>query len=179
MSSVFLVRGARARGAATVEGVVVLPVFVILFVGVIFVRDMLSARFEAQQEARRCAWAYSDNGCEAVPADCAQVLAEPRLDMSMPKASQVKDQLIARVGDVHGGITQAGIRNIIEGVVTGYIVKALTWKFDATRVVERKRPHLFGGGTSLVPGHYRLACNVAETKQESLIGQVWQAIKHH
>lgn len=69
---------AHARGAASVEAVVVLPVFLILFISLFYVRDQVLARQATQEQARTCAWLYSANNCEfdanSMPAYCDGVL---------------------------------------------------------------------------------------------------------
>jgi hypothetical protein len=54
----------RRRGAASAEAVVVLPIFIVLFISLFYVRDQVLAKQAAQERARTCAWLYSWNNCE-------------------------------------------------------------------------------------------------------------------
>ena len=56
-------RRARARGAALVESVVVLPVFIILLAGMIFLHDVLSDTLRTMRTARNDAWTLAMQSC--------------------------------------------------------------------------------------------------------------------
>ncbi len=58
------------RGAAGVEAVVILPFFVLLFLGLFFLREAFLEKQRLQAKARTCAWLYSQNGCNVVPPGC-------------------------------------------------------------------------------------------------------------
>jgi hypothetical protein len=55
-----------ARGTASVEIVVMLPVFVVLFCAGFYVHSWAQAKQEALTSARACAFQYAMNGCKAV-----------------------------------------------------------------------------------------------------------------
>jgi len=62
-------RARRAhRGAALVEAVVVLPVFVALLAALVYFERLYSGRLVAARDARAAAWQTSLAGCEGRPA---------------------------------------------------------------------------------------------------------------
>ncbi|UJR83813.1 TadE/TadG family type IV pilus assembly protein [Sandaracinus amylolyticus] len=58
------------RGAAYAEAVLVIPVFVLLAGGVVYLHGVHAARMDASLRARECAWAYANGGCETLPPEC-------------------------------------------------------------------------------------------------------------
>jgi hypothetical protein len=158
-----------SRGAATVEAVVVLPVFIILLVGILLVRDVTNSRLLADQEARRCAWQYSFNNCDTVPKGCDNVLALGDLGAVPPKV----DNLLA---NPKAGIA-GGVRAILDGVVKTALLEAFTKGFVANKPVEFDRPRLFGGGKRRVTGRYRLACNVSTQVDDGFLEAVWHQLR--
>lgn len=72
-------RGRRQKGAAMVEAVIVLPVLLLTWAGVSFMRERFLGRQQALLAARRCAWAHAVSGCGQPPQGCtsdAQVTAD-------------------------------------------------------------------------------------------------------
>lgn len=163
------------RGAASVEAVVALPVFVILFVGMFFVRDLAVTKLLADEEARRCAWLYSANGCKDTPPGCKDVLSEGRHGSISPKLeTAIQDGRAALTNGVDG---QAAVARIIENLVGEALLQAFTRSLDAKKTVERDRPGLFGGGKSQVTGKYRLACNLQAQESEDIVGAAWHQFR--
>ena len=64
-------RARRARGAATVEAVIALPVLVLVLLGVHLVERRALVRHATLADARACAWAHAASGCRAWPTGCA------------------------------------------------------------------------------------------------------------
>lgn len=160
------------RGAASVEGVIVLPVFVILFVGLFFVRDLTRVKLDADREARRCAWEYSANACTTVPIGCDEVLKDvrrgdiaPSLDAAL---GNIEDELRA-----NSDAAQAA-KTIVTKMVTGAIARLLTRSLDARKALELERPGLFGGGKSHVSGKYQLACNTPTQEDDNIATAAWK-----
>jgi hypothetical protein len=71
-------RAARARaGAAMIEAVIVLPVLLMTFAGVLFMRERYLGQQQALLAARRCAWAHAIGGCGEAPAGCRALVLAP------------------------------------------------------------------------------------------------------
>jgi hypothetical protein len=168
-------RRARERGTASVEGVIVLPVFVVLFVGVFFVRDLLSAKLATDEEARRCAWQYSANACEAVPTGCEDVLKGVHRGNITPNLDTTIGQL--EKGFSTNSDATTAVKKIIENVVVDAIAKAFTRSLDANKTIEQGRPGLFGGGNSIVSGKYRLACNIPKQEGDNIAKAAWKQFR--
>jgi hypothetical protein len=168
----------RSRGTATVEAVVVLPVFVILFVGMFFVRDMTGARLAADQEVRRCSWEYAlNNNCGHKPAGCDHVVGDGHYGSLLPDNL---DDTLNDLGNASKSKNTEGfksVQRILEQFVTTYLAQAITKRFEAKKSVERERPGLFGGGKSVVAGKYSLACNVPAQEQKTVVEAVWNQFK--
>jgi hypothetical protein len=168
----------RTRGAASVEAVVVLPVFVILFVGLFFVRDLTRARLRADQEVRRCAWQYAlYENCEQSPPGCEHVVGKGHYGTLLPDNL---DSAINSLGNgAKGGSSEgfARVRNVIENFVERYLAQAVTKRFEAEKNIEQARPPMFGGGASVVRGKYNLACNVRPQRQRDVVMTVWDQFK--
>jgi len=57
----------RARGAALVETVVVVPVFILLFAGMLFFHHVIAKNQQTQLTARNAAWQSAMSGCSGGP----------------------------------------------------------------------------------------------------------------
>jgi hypothetical protein len=170
MSRRILAQNALTRGAASVEAVVALPVFIILFIGVIFVRDLTGAKLEADAEARRCAWQYSSNGCTAVPPGCDHYVHTGSMGLDNPDVGGALNSAKDRISN---GNLQAAILTSLTKVVLEPLTDAFTKNLEVSMPIDRQRPRLFGGGTSRVIGKYHLACNLESKTQDDIINQAW------
>jgi hypothetical protein len=166
------------RGVAAVEAVIVLPVFVIVFLGLFYVRDQAIATQQAEQQARSCAWLYSAQDCEgAIPAGCDGVLTRADApDMAPPDLKGKLDEQVSRLkqgknvdgGDLVMGIIGPTVGNALEAAF-GNAVEAKT-----SRQVSHSA--LFGPGQKTINGQYRLACNLHPTTLEDVAKDAWDKI---
>lgn len=90
-------RRARTRGTASVEIVVMLPLFIIAFAGVYHLHATGSAALVAAERARGCAWQYAVNGCESA------AKAELCKHARAAKGSDVKAESDGRSGGDEAG----------------------------------------------------------------------------
>jgi hypothetical protein len=60
----------RQHGAAMVEGTVMVPVFIVLWLAVVYLQQLYGARGLARMEARRCAFEHAMTGCDDPPKGC-------------------------------------------------------------------------------------------------------------
>ena len=61
----------RRRGTASVEVVMMLPFFILVFAGVYYMHGLYAGRQLAMTKARSCGWAYAKAGCRGNrPAEC-------------------------------------------------------------------------------------------------------------
>lgn len=166
------------RGAAAVEAVIVLPVFVIVFLGLFYVRDQAIATQQAEQQARSCAWLWAAQDCEGtIPAGCDDVLSAANApDMAPPDLKGKLDEQLARVKqgqNVNGG-------DVVMGIIGPTIGNALEAAFgNATEAkTSRQVSHspLSGPGQKTVNGQYRMACNLHPTTLEEVAKDAWEKL---
>ena len=62
-----LANRARRRGAAMVESIVVIPVFILFFVGMMYFRKLYQNQLYVMRLARTAAVSYGMNGCNGSP----------------------------------------------------------------------------------------------------------------
>jgi hypothetical protein len=165
------------RGTVTVEAVIALPVFVILFIGMFFVRDLANARLSANEEVRRCSWEYAlNNNCEKKPPGCDHVVGNGHYGSLLPDSGVSLTDLGKHAASSNSpGFT--AVENILRKFVDEYLLQAITKKFDARKTIEVRRPELFGGGKSVTTAKYGMACNVPTQKQNDIATAVWNQFK--
>lgn len=169
----------NSRGTASVEAVIVLPVFVILFVGIFFARDLQAAKLASEQQARRCAWEYSYTGCDPDhrPSGCTVPDADQPLAGDLSEVIDrvnLDDQSLSTIqGDLGLGKV---VRDLIRDQVVSRLAAALTHDIEATTTVERERPNLFGAGKTVIDGKYRLACNLRPQTPAQLLDTAWHKL---
>jgi hypothetical protein len=167
----------RSRGAASVEAVVVLPVFVILFVSMFFVRDLTYAKLAADQEARRCAWLYSANDCSTVPIGCEGVVQGTRRGAINPDVNSAIGDAEKALSEGVSGNGLGAVKQVLQNLVIDALAQAFTLSLDSQKLVEQERPRLFGGGKSQITGTYRLACNIRKQGNDDTATAVWHQFR--
>jgi hypothetical protein len=157
-----------ARGAAMVEAVVVLPVLIILFVSVFYVRNQVLARQAAESKARMCAWAFSMSNCDMdrVPAGCEGFVGV--VSAGGPLGDRVNGELSNATYGIAGPI--------VEVVLKPVLVAAFGQALDAKTDVSYERPGLYGGGTQSAHGGYHLACNLTPETLPDVAMDAWHAL---
>lgn len=158
-------RRSGTRGAASVEAVIVLPIFVLLFISLFYVRDQVVARQAAQRQARTCAWLYSWNNCDksALPPECHAVVTDEAF------FNDATAELSENLG---GGIVGDALKGILDPVLEAAFGRAL----DAQVSKEVPRPAIYGGKTQGVTGNYHLACNLKSTTAPEVAKDAWSRI---
>jgi hypothetical protein len=81
-------RAARSRGAAFAEAVIMLPVFTIIFFGVMYVKQSTIVSMQNLSKVRHCAWVYSKAACDM---DAARSMKGDPLDPECEKFEMGKD----------------------------------------------------------------------------------------
>jgi hypothetical protein len=155
----------RRRGAASVEAVIVLPIFVLLFISLFYVRDQVVARQATQSQARTCAWLYSWNNCDksALSPECQAVVTDEAF------FNDATAELSEKLG---GGLVGDALKGILDPVLEAAFGRAL----DAQVSKEIPRPAIYGGKTQNVSGSYHLACNLKPTTAPEVARDAWSRI---
>jgi len=157
-----------------VEGVVVMPFFILLLAAVMYFHHAFAAKMQSSVKARSCAWDYSLAGCVAKTSTLkgchignltsgADALQSIGSDSSVSK--ETKDAFGHSSGNGDGldgalaGANRVGLAML--GLREGVVSRPST----SVRV-----PSLLGGGTRRISGDYSVMCN--ERKMSFLeIGQ--------
>jgi hypothetical protein len=146
-----------------------LPVLVLLFISVFYLRDLSTAKHAALTEARTCAWLYSANNCTEVPLGCEGLLSNPDSpDNNLPEVAQAENDLNPVRGDV-GKVIDAIIQPALKVIFGRFSVA------NTKRSVSR--PLLYGGKQRTVTGQYHLACNLEPTTLGKVLKDAWYAIR--
>jgi hypothetical protein len=162
----------QVRGAAMVEAVIALPVFIVILIGVFYVRDQVLARQDAQAQARSCAWQYSANNCTEMPAGCEGVLGALTKDGASGAA--LTKALAGGADSALGSVGNELVDAALGGLLDDALSSALGSSVPAAATREVARPALYGGGTAVVKGRYTLACNLAPTTPGEVAKDAWQ-----
>lgn len=158
----------RRRGAASAEAVVVLPIFIVLFISLFYVRDQALTKQAAQERARTCAWLYSWNNCQfdekLMPAECEKKATEAPIGADAANAVTEK-------------LTGDGFFN---DIVSGMLDEALEAAFGRATDVKISRevtvPALYGGKTQTLTGEYHIACNLKPTTAPEVAKDAWSRV---
>lgn len=155
-----------------VEAVVVLPVFIVIFVSLLYARDQVLARQQANTLARSCAWQYSMNNCSHKPPECSAVLAGPIL--SGMKHPDLEDALTTGAADALSNADASDLVGAAVGAILGPAFEAVLGR-SVTATARRKveRPALYGGDVKTVQGSYELPCNLAPTTAPEVAKDAW------
>lgn len=97
------------RGTASLEALLLLPVFLILWLGVFHMYKVQGSVLIARAQARRCAWRYSNAGCRgAAPPGCGDMSAS---DTALVAAGE-------NDGNIDGVLAALGpLGSLFEGVL--------------------------------------------------------------
>lgn len=144
-----------------VEGVVVLPFFIIALAAVIFLHRSFAAKLDASVQARSCAWAYSIGGCDSkagLPEGCNLSSLH---DQENPFTSFDDDPVLAAEGQKAFGQNRDSAIDEGLSVANGVGLSLLGLRdgiaSQPTRTLET--PSLLGGGRRHVAGNYSVMCN--------------------
>lgn len=159
----------RTAGAATVEAVIALPLFILLLVSAFYMTRLVLAQQDARTQARRCAWLYSNQACTQVPAGCEGVVGGTKDAKTPEQKAHVNDvtQEMDTLPSPLGGVLNVLIKPAIEA----------TFGRSATATAKRNvlRPALFGGGEKEILDSYELACNLEPKTLDDVASDAWHA----
>ncbi len=151
------------RGTASVEIVVMLPVFILLFLGVLHIHSAGIGQQEAQSAARACAYYYAVNGCTNDAA------AHPVCEgLNVGKA--------AEAGSVKDAKDDTSVLTEVESwPVLGDALKLLFGEGSRARA-ERQVQSFVGDGDSKAVGRFYLVCNTVSESWSEKISELLCAV---
>jgi len=132
-----------------------LPVFILIFAGIVYVEKLWENRQQTLLQARKCAWLYANAGCDAqnLPQACVDVL------QNTTELSESNTLAKSMNGGVLDGLTEVPL---IGPVVEGLFASA----FYSRSSRQIQRTPVLGEETVVVVGSYYLMCN--EKKRDML-----------
>ena len=166
--------GGGARGAASVEAVVALPFFVLIFISLFYLRDELLRKHQLSMTARTCAWLYSGSNCQVIPEGCQGVLSTPG-STSSAEASKLH-RTLKDAEDKASKLTDV-VKNIVTSLLDNVLDAAFGQSFDAIPKGSIARPALYGGGTTSLSSQYHLPCNLAEQTPVDVVTNAWNIFR--
>ncbi len=164
----------RTRGVASVEAAVALPFFVLLFVGLNFLRAAVLKKHELSMTARTCAWLYSQSNCQVIPNGCQNLLGSPGVSNSSA-SQQLHDKL--KGGASEAAALTAIVSKIVNDLLGPALDAAFGESFDAAPRGSVEKPKLFGGGSLEVSGQYHLACNLKQETPLDVVTDAWKIFR--
>lgn len=148
------------RGTASVEIVVMLPVFILLFLGVMHIHSKGLAQQEAQTAARACAYYFAVNGCTDDAAE------HPICDgIDVGKTAKIKDAG-SDTEEHHGFLTE------VEGwPILGTAVQMLFGE-GSRALAQREAQSFIGTEPSQVSGRFFMVCNTRSVSWSDRMGEL-------
>jgi len=166
----------RQRGAAMVEATIVVPVFILLLISVLYVRDQALTQHDLEMKARSCAWQFSAANCDAVPPGC-----EGIVEQSTTQNSAGQEVMDALQGGKDQSVKHADKTGVVSKIIDSLLGPVLQAAFgrslDATVAREFERPAVFGGKTKTMTGRYHLACNLTPEEPIDVAKDAWKLFK--
>ncbi|MBK8169934.1 MAG: pilus assembly protein [Sandaracinaceae bacterium] len=130
------------RGAAMVEAAILLPIFILIFGGVMYTSRSFETAVKQQAQARHCAWAYAKNACDGdQPAGC-----------TFTEGSDMDSSVVAGNQDVQAADDENNFFTKIVDLIAG---KSTTAAAQSTVTA----PNVFGGGQNTIERKNALSCN--------------------
>jgi hypothetical protein len=158
-----------------VEAVIVIPVLLLIWVSLYYLGELFVAKQALEEKARSCAWLYSANNCQEIPAGCAGVLTD-----SSGSAAVDPDVQNALEGGAQAALEGADAKGIVGTIVgelvAGPLISVFTSSVDAKATKDIAQPASYGGGLKRVEGRYHLACNIETTTPAKMASDAWSSL---
>ncbi len=160
----------RERGTASVEAVILLPILILLFFGIIYVARVDSAKLSVLTQARGKAWVASMQACEGDAKSA---------DQEHPEVKGVNNQVNNALSQA-GQSTSGNVKSPIGGFVGKLLdapLKALFGQSVTTSAFQSvPRPAFLGGKETTVVGNYRLPCNIKPYTLWDIAKSLWNQL---
>ena len=158
-----------ARGVATVEAAIALPVLTLLLIGTAELGGHYSARQEALVRVRSCAWQYSAAHCRDVPPGCEEIVGAPTGNDELEAVAGSYETESLTGGTSQSDKVASGIQGQVDRQLGGFLGQSVTAR---SAVAVRGR-----GADSEITAYgsvsYHLACNVKPSKLADIFSDLW------
>lgn len=162
------------RGVAMVEAVIVVPVLILLWISLYYAGGLFLAQQKTEVTARSCAWLYSANNCDQMPAACADYLTDTTASSVPPQIDEVLEH--GAQDALNGGDVKGILGQVVGELVAAPLAAAFTSAVDAKVDQQLKQPATYGGGIKTVSGKYHLACNLRHDTPEKMADRAWKSL---
>lgn len=143
-------RHSTERGAAAVEGLLVVSFLVMLWIGLDYLGKAHVLAQKTRMVARGCAFYLATNNCSAVPSFCQVAVAEGSSD-STAGADKLTSVASQQDDSKYADATSAEVNSEVDN--------GLFQRAETTAQAELDRPGMFGGGTTNLAQTFSLPCN--------------------
>lgn len=137
------------EGTASIEAVIMIPFFIIVWGLLLFAVDVYKHKIDAGLRARDCGWAFAQTGCQTLPPQCAEEPGDP-----------VAVDGGAGTGELESSLDELPIDIPIIGDVLNGVIDTL---FGDLRVARHsasvQRPNVLGATTVQTRGAFAVMCN--------------------
>ena len=165
------------RGAAMVEGAILAPVFITIFIGMYFLFQLYESKLEAGDNARSCAWHFAQENCDSVlPPECVEQTNNTAVSDEFRELTRKVSQDTQRLNSTDVSSELGSVTKAIEPVVdllTG------TLGIGQERIIKSSKdtntPALFGGGTSSTQNNFAILCNEKPKTGLDVLISIWSA----
>lgn len=138
----------RRRGAAFIEAILMMSVFLIVWAGVAFMGHLQGTTMDTRAEARSCAWRIATSGCESIPPDCAEAATAPSA------VGEEKLQKLEGTAPQGGSSTDRKVADATDSAIFGVMFRRVSSSASGTA---RRAPLL--GSDVEVTSKFGLPCN--------------------
>jgi len=167
----------RRRGTASVEVVMMLPFFIILYAGIYYIHAHYIGRQQAQLRARACTWEFAASGCEdrrrleaclKDPTDGEAPTDAP----SVPGENEAPAVATSSVGGGSGVLDKLSKIPLLGGAITWLFGKPVTVTAGQLAHIPDK-PSLDGTTAIRVSGKYYTMCNTVPKDWDDVAVQIF------
>lgn len=151
------------RGTATIEAILALFVFIIVWAGVLYMGRAYSAKLELKSKARACAWIQSANSCSA-HVDCGTSVGDGNIDS-------------AEGGLLDHFAVGGDVGDFLSDILERQVEKLFGERATVAASHEFSRPVHLGGEQVSVSASYSLPCNTKPVSTDTLGEQLLELLK--
>ena len=150
------------------EAVIMIPFFFIVFSGAIYVHAIYSAKHEAREHARECAWVHSHNACSG-EVECSAGSSPQRMNSNDVNAQEVETALV-EAGDA---ADEAGVLGpVVDGLINEAVDELMGEGVSIAAQGTVDKPLWLGGGQGSVTESYHLPCNLKKKTVIDIVEEV-------
>lgn len=155
------------RGTASIEALMILLVFILVWIGVSYVGQLHHAKIVSKADARTCAWKIAQSGCRSIPPECESTEGGGSLGNG-------KSQSLEEAGEeaTFGSKVAEALRDVLMNQVRGLFAK----RAEASKSIEVAKPPIVGDGMVEVGSYFSLPCNTKEFSVDDIANDVWDRV---